>query len=317
MSHQTSGSEGRWERETLEKLVFETLREQRSQRRWRMFLRLLWLAVLAALIWLVYRSGQLTPAPSTPHTAVVEMRGVIASDSEANAEQVIGSLRAAFEDSGSRGVVLLIDSPGGSPVQAGIINDEIHRLKALHGKPIYAVVGDTCASAAYYVASAADAIYVNKASIVGSIGVLMDGFGFTGLMDKLGIERRLMTAGENKAFLDPFSPQDAEQRAYIQGMLDEIHRQFIEVVRKGRGDRLKEDDGIFSGLIWSGQQAVGLGLADGLGTLDSVAREVIQQEDIVDYTQRENFGMRLVRRLGAGIGEGMANAAVGAGLQLR
>jgi len=214
-------------------------------------------------------------------------------------------------------VVLLINSPGGSPVQAGIINDEIHRLKELHSKPVYAVVGDTCASAAYYIASAADEIYVNKASIVGSIGVLMDGFGFTGLMDKLGIERRLMTAGENKAFLDPFSPQDAEQRAYIQGMLDEIHRQFIDVVKKGRGDRLKEDVGTFSGLIWSGQQAVSIGLADGLGTLDSVARDVIKAEDIIDYTQRDNFGLRLVRRLGASIGEGMFHAATAAGQQLR
>jgi len=183
--------------------------------------------------------------------------------------------------------VLLINSPGGSPVQAGIINDEIHRLKAMHGKKVYAVVEETCASAAYYIAAAADNIYVDKASLVGSIGVLMDGFGFTGLMDKLGIERRLMTAGENKAMLDPFSPQDESQKAYIQSMLAEIHQQFIEVVRKGRGDRLENNPDIFSGLVWSGQQAVALGLADGLGNLDYVAREVVQAEDIVDYTQRE------------------------------
>jgi len=183
--------------------------------------------------------------------------------------------------------VLLINSPGGSPVQAGIINDEIHRLKAMHGKKVYAVVEETCASAAYYIAAAADNIYVDKASLVGSIGVLMDGFGFTGLMDKLGIERRLMTAGENKAMLDPFSPQDESQKAYIQSMLAEIHQQFIEVVRKGRGDRLESNPDIFSGLVWSGQQAVALGLADGLGNLDYVAREVVQAEDIVDYTQRE------------------------------
>ena len=317
MSTDTSGGDGRWERETLEKLVFQTLKEQRSQRRWRIFMRLLWLSFFGVLIWLVYQSGRLTPAPSTPHTAVVEIRGAIAAGSEASADQVIGSLRAAFEDSGSRGVVLLINSPGGSPVQAGIINDEIHRLKQLHAKPIYAVVGDTCASAAYYIASAADEIYVNKASIVGSIGVLMDGFGFTGLMEKVGVERRLMTAGENKAFLDPFSPQDADQRAYIQGMLDEIHRQFIEVVKKGRGERLQEDAGVFTGLIWSGQQAVKIGLADGLGTLDSVARDLIQAEDIVDYTQRENLGLRLVRSLGASIGEGAVRAAAATGYQLR
>lgn len=317
MSNESAGGDGRWERETLEKLVFQTLREQRSQRRWRIFMRLLWLSFLGVVFWLVYQSGRLTPTPSTPHTAVVEIQGAIAAGSEASADQVIGSLRAAFEDSGSRGVVLLINSPGGSPVQAGIINDEIFRLKGLHGKPVYAVVGDTCASAAYYIASAADAIYVNKASIVGSIGVLMDGFGFTGLMEKVGVERRLMTAGENKAFLDPFSPQDAEQRAYIQDMLDEIHRQFIEVVRKGRGDRLKEDAGVFTGLIWSGQQAVAIGLADGLGTLDSVARDLIQAEDIVDYTQREHLGLRLVRGLGASIGEGIVRAAGSTALQLR
>ncbi|MCU0956334.1 MAG: S49 family peptidase [Hydrogenophaga sp.] len=317
MNNETPGADRNWERETLEKLVFETLKEQRSRRRWTLFLRMLWLGFLATIVWMVYQSGQFTQAPSTPHTAVVEVRGVIAADSEASADQVVGSLRAAFEDSGAKGVVLLINSPGGSPVQAGIINDEIFRLKELHGKPVFAVVEDTCASAAYYIASAADEIYVNKASIVGSIGVLMDGFGFTGLMEKLGVERRLMTAGENKAFLDPFSPQDAEQRAYIQGMLDEIHRQFIDVVKKGRGDRLKEDAGTFSGLIWSGQQAVAIGLADGLGTLDSVARDKIQAEDIIDYTQRDNFGLRLVRRLGASIGEGVFNAATAAGLQLR
>ncbi|MEZ5645065.1 MAG: S49 family peptidase [Burkholderiaceae bacterium] len=317
MDTNTSGGDGRWERETLEKLVFQTLKEQRSRRRWTLLLRLLWLAFLAAVAWMIYQSSEIGPAPSSPHTAVIEISGEIAANSEASADQVNGALRAALEDSGSKGVVLLINSPGGSPVQAGIINDEIHRLRELHGKPIYAVVGDTCASAAYYIASAADAIYVDKASIVGSIGVLMDGFGFTGLMEKVGVERRLMTAGANKAFLDPFSPQDAEQRAYIQGMLDEIHRQFIEVVRKGRGDRLKADDDTFSGLIWNGQQAIAIGLADGLGTLDSVAREQIQAEEIIDYTQRENFGLKLARRFGASIGEGIFHAATAAGLQLR
>ena len=230
---------------------------------------------------------------------------------------LVAALRQAFEDSGSQAVVLLINSPGGSPVQAGIINDEITRLKALHDKKVYAVVEETCASAAYYIAAAADEIYVDKASLVGSIGVLMDGFGFTGLMDKLGIERRLMTAGENKAMLDPFSPQDANQRAYIQSMLGEIHAQFIEVVKKGRGDRLKESEDTFSGLVWSGQQAVQLGLADGLGNLDYVAREVVKAEDIVDYTHRENVGLRLAKRFGASVGEGMFHAARAAGVQLR
>jgi protease-4 len=201
--------------------------------------------------------------------------------------------------------VLLINSPGGSPVQAGIINDEIARLKKKHNKPVYAVVEESCASAAYYIAVAADQIYVDKASIVGSIGVLMDGFGFTGLMDKLGIERRLMTAGENKGFLDPFSAQTKTQRAHAQAMLDQIHQQFIGVVRKGRGDRLKETPELFSGLFWNGQRAVELGLADGLGSLDYVARDIVKAEDLVDYTQRDNVAERLVKRFGASVGEGM------------
>jgi len=203
---------------------------------------------------------------------------------------------------------LLINSPGGSPVQAGIVNDEIHRLKAKHGKPIYAVVEESAASAAYYIAVAADKIFVDKASIVGSIGVLIDGFGFTGLMDKLGVERRLMTAGENKGFLDPFSPQTERQRTHAQALLNQIHQQFIEVVKAGRDKRLKETPEMFSGLFWSGQQAVEMGLADQLGSLDFVAREVIQAEDIVDYTQRENVAERLVKRFGAAIGEGAVKA---------
>jgi protease-4 len=207
-------------------------------------------------------------------------------------------------------LILLINSPGGSPVQAGIINDEIVRLKALHRKPIYAVVEESCASAAYYIAAAADKVYVDKASIVGSIGVLMDGFGFTGLMDKLGVERRLMTAGVNKGFLDPFSPQTEAQRKHAQAMLDQIHAQFIEVVRKGRGERLKETPEMFSGLFWSGQQAISLGLADQVGSLEFVAREVVKTEDIIDYTRRENVAERLVKRFGAALGEGAMKAAL-------
>jgi protease-4 len=305
-----------WERATLEKLVFATIREQQSARRWKMFNRLLWLAVFGAIAWFVYNSNTTTTV-STPHTAVVDIKGEIASGAEASAEYVVASLRSAFEDEGAQAVVLLINSPGGSPVQAGIINDEITRLKGLHGKKVYAVVEETCASAAYYIAAAADDIYVDKASLVGSIGVLMDGFGFTGLMDKLGIERRLMTAGANKAMLDPFSPQDEAQKAYIQTMLGEIHAQFIGVVKKGRGDRLKENGDTFSGLVWNGQQAVALGLADGLGNLDYVAREIVKAEEIVDYTRRENVGLRLAKRFGASIGEGMFLAARAAGVQLK
>ncbi|QCB44713.1 S49 family peptidase [Hydrogenophaga sp. PAMC20947] len=306
-----------WERETLEKLLFASLREQRSARRWRLFLRLLWLAVIGAAFWYIFNVQSGTVAISTPHTAVIEIRGEIASGVEASAENVVSSLKTAFEDKGARAIVLLIDSPGGSPVQAGIINDEITRLKALHGKKVYAVVEETCASAAYYIAAAADGIYVDKASLVGSIGVLMDGFGFTGLMDKLGIERRLMTAGANKALLDPFSPQDERQTAYIQTMLTEIHAQFIDAVKKGRGDRLKETPETFSGLVWSGQQAVEQGLADGLGSLDSVARDVVKAEEIVDYTQRENLGMRLARQFGASVGRGIFFAARSEGVQLK
>ncbi|MFT7401277.1 MAG: protease-4 [Hydrogenophaga sp.] len=306
-----------WERATIEKLLLAQVREQRAARRWRLLMRLMWLLVIGAAVWFVYKAESVGAPITTPHTAVIEIRGEIAKGAEASAENVVASLKSAFEDSGAQAIVLLIDSPGGSPVQAGIINDEITRLKALHNKKVYAVVEETCASAAYYIAAAADNIYVDKASLVGSIGVLMDGFGFTGLMEKLGVERRLITAGSNKGMLDPFSPQDEAQRAYIQSMLNEIHTQFIAVVKKGRGERLKETPDTFSGLIWSGQQAVNLGLADGLGSLDYVAREIVKAEDIVDYTQRENLGWRLAKRFGASIGEGAFLAARAAGVQLR
>ncbi len=292
-----------WERQTLERLAFAALDEQRAARRWKVRLRLLWLGFLSVVLWLAYREMPDSAATSTPHTAMIEIRGEISHDTEASAQFILDSLRTAFEDKGAKAVVLLINSPGGSPVQAGIVNDEIHRLRKLHDKPVYAVVEETCASAAYYIAAAADRIYVDKASIVGSIGVLMDGFGFNRLMDKVGVDRRLLTAGENKGFLDPFSPQNATHRAYAQQMLDEIHAQFIAVVRQGRGDRLKETPELFSGLAWSGQKAVALGLADGFGSLDQVAREIVKAEDIVDYTQHENVASRLAKRFGAGVGE--------------
>jgi protease-4 len=242
---------------------------------------------------------------------MVDLRGEIAADSEASAEQLLAGLRSAFEDTGARAVVLRINSPGGSPVQAGIINDEIHRLKALHQKKVYAVVEEMCASGAYYVAVAADEIFVDKASIVGSIGVLMDGFGFTGLMDKVGIERRLITAGDNKGMLDPFSAQNTRQRAYAQAMIDQIHQQFIRVVREGRGTRIKETPDTFSGLFWNGEEAVKLGLADRFGNLDYVAREVVKAEEVVDYTPRENVAEKLAKRFGAALGEGAMRAAAG------
>lgn len=297
-----------WERATLEKLAFAALNEQRAARRWKIFLRLSWLVFFIALGWLIFSRGTPSTAVSSPHTAVIEIKGEIADGADASAEFVNAALRAAFEDKGAKAVVLLINSPGGSPVQAGMMNDEILRLKAKYKKPIYAVVEETCASAAYYVAVATDKIYVDKASIVGSIGVLMDGFGFTGLMDKLGIERRLLTAGENKGFLDPFSAQSETQRAFAQVMLNQIHQQFIAVVKSGRGKRLKETPEMFSGLFWSGQQAVDLGLADQTGNLDYVAREVVMAEEIIDYTRRENVAERLAKKFGAAMGEGAVKA---------
>ena len=297
-----------WERSTLERLAFATLQEQRSARRWRNGLRLAWLLFMVVLAWVLLSRASPSASPTTPHTAMVEVRGEIASGSDASAEAVNSALKAAFDDEGARAVVLVINSPGGSPVQAGLINDEIRRLKAKHNKPVYAVVEESCASAAYYIAVAADQIFVDKASIVGSIGVLMDGFGFNGLMNKLGVDRRLLTAGENKGFLDPFSPMSDKQRNYAQGLLNQIHQQFIAAVKQGRGERLKENADTFSGLFWNGQQAVDMGLADAFGSLEFVAREVVKAEDIMDYTRRENVAERLAKRFGAALGEGAVRA---------
>lgn len=299
-----------WEREVLERLVFATINEQRAARRWRIFWRFLWVLLLLGSLWWLGRDSTATSA-SGPHTAVVDIKGAIASDANARAEFVIAAMRTALEDPGSRALVLLINSPGGSPVQAGMINDEIVRLKAQHNKPIYAVVEETCASAAYYIAAAADEIFVDKASVVGSIGVLMDGFGFTDAMDKLGVERRLLTAGSNKGMLDPFSPLSDSQRAHAQTMLNQIHQQFIDTVRAGRGDRLKENEDTFSGLFWSGQQAVELGLVDKLGTLDSVARDIVKAEQIIDYTRNENMAERFAKRFGAAVGGGAVSTLNG------
>lgn len=288
-----------WERAAIEKLLHAELRERRARRRWRLLRSLVWMLLWGALIWVLVadrlpRAG----ADHGPHTALVTIRGVIADQGEASAEQLLPALASALEDPQSRALILLINSPGGSPVQAGMITDEIRRLRALHDKPIYAVVEETCASAAYYIASAADQIFVDKASLVGSIGVLMDGFGLTGAMDKLGIERRLLTAGDNKGFMDPFSPMSEPQRQHAQAMLDEIHQQFIGEVRQGRGDRLKGGPELFSGLVWTGQKAVEIGLADQLGSVDRVARDVVQAEEVIDYTRRDNVAERLARRLG-------------------
>ncbi len=284
----------------MENLAFSAIREQRKTRRWGIFfksLTLLYLFVVLALAmdWIGKGAGS-----ALEHTALIDIYGQIGSEDEVNADSVISSLQSAFEDANTKGVILRINSPGGSPVQAGIINDEIRRQRKLHPNiPLYAVVEDVCASGGYYIAVAADKIYVDKASIVGSIGVLMDGFGFTGTMEKLGVERRLLSAGENKAILDPFSPVNPKHQVFAQEMLNEIHQQFITVVREGRGDRLKETPEMFSGLFWSGETSVKLGLADAIGNSEYVAREVIKQENIVDFTSREGFANRLAKRLGA------------------
>lgn len=293
-----------WERTVLEKVALAAVQEQRRARYWGIFFKLLLFIYLFALLFIAM--GWLGKKDAIPgnHTALVEVRGVIGPEGSASADNVTTGLQDAFKDKRTQGVIVRINSPGGSPVQAGHINDEIRRLRAKYPKiPVYAVVEDICASGGYYVAVAADKIYVDKSSIIGSIGVLMDGFGFTGAMEKLGIERRLLAAGENKGFLDPFSPIQESQKEYAESMLNEIHQQFINVVRQGRGKRLKETPEMFSGLLWIGSKSVELGLADALGSVEYVAREVIKAEDIVDFTPRENIAERVVRRFGAAMAE--------------
>ncbi|MBI3902709.1 MAG: S49 family peptidase [Nitrosomonadales bacterium] len=293
-----------WERDVLEKLAMSAIQEQRRARHWSIFFKVLTFGYLFILLFLFmgWVGGKTEAKLGGKHTALVDMMGVISADSAASADNIIGSLQDAFEDKKTQGVILRINSPGGSPVQSGYINDEIKRLRAKYPNiPLYVVVEDICASGGYYVASAADKIYVNKASMVGSIGVLMDGFGFTGTMEKLGVERRLLTAGENKGFMDPFSPMNPKHQEFVKGMLGEIHQQFIAVVKQGRGKRLKETPDTFSGLIWTGQKSIEMGLADEMGSLESVARDVIKAENIVDFTTHEGFAERIAKKFGAGV----------------
>jgi protease IV len=298
----------------LEKFAAIYLKDRRIERRWKAFFRLAWLAFFALIAWSLLSSrNHVTGAPSSPHTALIEVRGEITADGEASAEHLISALKSAFEEPSATAVVMRMNSPGGSPVQSGIIHDEILRLKALHKKKLYVVVEEVCASGAYYIAVAADEIYTDKASVVGSIGVLMDSFGFSGAMEKFGVERRLLTAGENKAIGDQFSPLTDKHRAYIKASLDQVHNQFIKVVKEGRGERLKETPDTFSGLFWNGEEAVKMGLADKFGTLDYVAREVVKAEDIIDYTLKENVAERLAKRFGASIGAGAIKAVQGMG----
>ena len=308
----TSDSNQQWERRVLEKLAFAALKEQRTKRRWGIFFRLAVLAYLVAVLFLVVDWGAPEKLADDKHTALINLRGTIDATGEISGEKVNAALQSAFDDKGTAGVVLRINSPGGSPVQAGMVYDEIRRLRKKHPEiPLYVVVEDICASGGYYIAAAADKIYVDKASMVGSIGVLMNGFGFTGTMEKLGVERRLLTAGKNKGFLDPFSPQDDAQKEHANRLLEQVHQQFIDVVRKGRGDRLKENPDIFSGLSWTGAQSVEMGLADDFGTVDSVARDVIKVENIVDFSVKENIAERFAKKIGAEAGAALSTRFLG------
>ncbi len=287
-----------WERNLLEGLALSSLQEQRRTRRWGIFFKSLTFAYLFILLFLAMGwLGSGSVRLSDKHTALVDVQGVISDDSISSADNVIKGLQLAFEDQNTQGVILRINSPGGSPVQAGYINDEIRRLRGVYPDiPLYAVIADICASGGYYVAAAADKIYVNKASLVGSIGALINGFGFTGTLEKLGVERRLLTAGENKGFLDPFLPLDPQQSDHAQVLLGEIHEQFINVVQQGRGDRLKDVPEIYSGIVWTGQKSIELGLADAMGSTEFVAREVIKAEHIVDFTTREGIAQLFAKR---------------------
>ncbi|HEX9672757.1 MAG TPA: S49 family peptidase [Burkholderiales bacterium] len=310
--------EASWERQTIEKVALAAITEQRRARKWGIFFKSLLFIYLFALLFIGlgwFARKDISPGK---HTALVDLNGIISANTPASAENVMAGLQDAFKDKRTQGVILRINSPGGSPVQAGYISDEMKRLRTQYPDiPLYAVVEDICASGGYYVAAAADRIYIDKASIVGSIGVLMDGFGFTGTMEKLGIERRLLAAGDNKGFLDPFSPLVESQKQHAEQMLGQIHQQFIGVVRAGRGDRLKETPEMFSGLLWVGEKTIEMGLADELGSLDYVAREVIKAEDIVDFTLRENVAERLAKKFGAGMAEGLARLGLAQGISIR
>jgi len=298
-----SSNNGAWERKVIEDLAFAALKEQRASRRWSYVFKGLIILYLLGVFLLMMPSSDL-PKNAEKHTAVVEINGVIAADADANADTIVTGIRDAFENTSAQGLILRLNTPGGSPVQSGIINDEIQRLKLTRPDfPVYAVIQDVCASGGYYIAAAATEIYADKASIVGSIGVRMDSFGFTETMQKLGVERRSLTAGENKAFLDPFLPMKEADIKHAHEMLDNIHQQFITVVKDGRGDRLANDPRLFTGLFWSGEQALPLGLIDGLMSTSAVARDKIGSEEIVDYTPRPNYLDRFAGKLGASISQ--------------
>lgn len=302
MNDQQDPQKKDWERELLEQLATDALKERRRTRRWGIFFKLLTFSYLGLLLYIAMPDAldleKIDKKKS--HTALVELEGVIAPAQGVDADTVIEGLRDAFEDENTKAVILRINSPGGSPVQSSYIQKEIRRLRQKHEDvPLYAVVSDICASGGYYVASAADRIYVNESSLVGSIGVLMNGFGFTEAMAELGVERRLMTAGKHKGILDPFSPMSEFDRAHAQELLEELHNNFIEVVKQGRGGKITDTDDLFNGLFWSGPRAIELGLADAIGNTSSVARDVVGEENIIDFTPEDDPLERLADRLGA------------------
>lgn len=295
-----SDTDNQWEKDIISRLAESSLKEQKKARRWGIFFKLLTFAYITSILFL-YSDPSLTNVKTDKkHTALINVKGVISEDKEASANNIVSALREAFDDKNTAGIIMKINSPGGTPVQAGYIYDEIKRLKKINpDTPLYAVISDICASGGYYIASAADKIYADKASIVGSIGVRMDNFGFVDTMEKLGIERRTLTAGKNKALMDPFLPVNEESQSHLKTMLNEIHQQFITAVKKGRGERLKEVDGIFSGLIWTGERSVEIGLVDELASSSYVAREVIGAEDMVNFTVKKDLLERLAGRVGA------------------
>jgi protease-4 len=318
MSDPTPGSQARsderasFEQALVSQVAREFLNEQRQARRWGIFFKFLLALYLLffLLVYLVEGGGVGAAAlPGEKHTALVDIQGVIAPDAEASADHIVAGLRAAFESERTAGIIVRINSPGGSPVQSGYVYDEIRRLRKKHPDvPLYAVISDVCASGGYYIASAADKIYADKASIVGSIGVVMSGFGFVDAIGKLGIERRIRHAGDNKAFMDPFSPLREEDVKHVDEMLEDIHGQFVNVVKEGRGDRLKADSQLFSGLVWTGERSLELGLVDGLGSAGYVAREIIGVEDIVDFTRRASYLDRFARTVGATLAQSLSTA---------
>lgn len=314
-----NASEQEWERDVINRLAFAAINEQRRTRRWNIFFKSLLFIYFAILLF--YMPGAIDTGSIShgEHTALIDIDGVIAADAHANADNIITGLRAAFKDKNTKGIIMRMNTPGGSPVQAGYVNDEIYRLREKHPDiKVYAVITDVCASGGYYIAAAADAIYADKASIVGSIGVLMDGFGFVDAMKKVGVERRLFTAGEHKGVMDPFSPINEYERKHVQSILDGVHKQFIDVVKKGRGDKLKQSPDLFSGLYWNGEEGVSLGLVDGLGSSSYVAREIIGAENIVNFTPRVNYLDRFAERIGASMAHVLSQSvglkAVGGGV---